>query len=81
MGFVELLVLFAVVWWLVFFMALPFGVRPPEEPGRGHAPGAPDNPRLALKASITTAISGAITGAAFMAVEYDLIAFREIIAR
>ncbi len=25
-------VVFFIVWWLVFFMTLPFGVHPPDEP-------------------------------------------------
>ncbi len=77
MGVLGVLVIFAITWWLVFFMALPFGVRPPDEPGPGHATSAPERPRVALKAAITTAIAAAITGLAAAAVEYDIISFRE----
>ncbi len=79
MGVLGALVVFAITWWLVFFVTLPFGVRAPEKPGPGHAPSAPENPRLALKAAITTAIAASITGLAAAAVEYDLIAFREMV--
>ena len=70
-------VVFFIVWWLVFFMTLPFGVRPLDEPEPGHATSAPEKPRLWIKAAITTAIALMITGAAAAAVEYDLIGFRE----
>ncbi len=77
MDAIGIAVVFAVTWWLVFFMALPFGVRIPDEPEPGHAPSAPIRPRVALKAAITTAIAVGITGLAAAAVEYDVISFRE----
>ena len=76
MSWFGILVVFVIVWWLVFFLTLPFGLTVPEEVGPGHAAGAPDKPRLALKALITTAIAAALTGAAVAAVEYEVIAFR-----
>jgi predicted secreted protein len=77
MDAIGIAIVFAVTWWLVFFMTLPFGVRAPDEPGPGHAPSAPERPRVALKAAITTAVAAAITGLAAAAVEYDIISFRE----
>ena len=71
------LIIFVITWWLVFFMTLPFGVRVPDEPAPGHAPSAPERPRVALKAAITTAIAVSITGLVAAAVEYDIISFRE----
>ncbi len=78
MSWFGILVVFVIVWWLVFLMALPFGVTvpEPEDVGPGHDAGAPDKARLALKASIATAIAAALTGAAVAAVEYEVIAFR-----
>ncbi len=77
MDAIGIAVVFAITWWLVFFMALPFGVRPPDEPGPGHATSAPERPRVALKAAITTAIAAAVTGLAAAAVGYDIISIRE----
>ena len=73
------LVIFTVTWWMVFFMTLPFGVNTPETLGPGHADSAPNRPRLWLKASITTAITAALTGLAAGAVEYGGINFREMV--
>ena len=79
MGLFGTLVVFTVTWWLVFLMTLPFGIKTPDEPQPGHAPSAPERPRVAIKAAITTAIAVSITGLAFAAIEYDLIAFRDLI--
>jgi predicted secreted protein len=79
MSWFGILVVFVIVWWLVFLITLPFGVTQPEEVEPGHAAGAPDKSRLALKASIATAIAVALTGAAVAAIEYEVIAFRAMI--
>lgn len=51
------IVVYVIVWWLVLFTVLPWGVRPPTEPGKGHATSAPARPRLLLKFAITTVIA------------------------
>ncbi len=74
------IVVFVIIGWLVFFMALPIGVRSPDEAGievePGHASSAPVRPRLGLKAGITTAISVVLWGIAYWVIEADLISFR-----
>jgi len=57
-----IIVVFVIAWWLSFFVALPFGIRPIENLEPGHAPGAPQRPRLWRKAAIATAAGGVITG-------------------
>ena len=79
MGWFEMLVVFTITWWMVFFITLPFGVTAPENPQVGHDAGAPDNSRLVIKALITTAIAGALTGGLVAAVEYGLIDFRAML--
>jgi predicted secreted protein len=58
---VGAVVTFAVVWWLVFFMALPFGAEPEEHPAPGHVESAPARPRLLLKALVTTVLAALLT--------------------
>ncbi len=77
MDAIGIAVVFGITWWLVFLMALPFGVRTPDVPEPGHASSAPERPRVALKAAVTTAIAVGITGLAAVAVEYDIISFGE----
>jgi predicted secreted protein len=57
MDFVGGLVAFVIMWVVVLFVVLPFGVRQPEAAEEGHMPGAPDNPRIGLKFAITTGIT------------------------
>jgi predicted secreted protein len=70
------LVVFVIVWWLVFFMALPFGAQPPEQPGEGHAASAPERPRLLLKAAITTVVAVVLTAGFGWALDSGLIDWR-----
>ena len=55
------IVTFVVVWWLIFFMALPFGAAPEEQPQPGNVESAPARPRLLLKALITTVLAALAT--------------------
>ena len=35
------ILVYVIIWWLVLFMVLPWGVKVPEEPEPGHASSAP----------------------------------------
>lgn len=71
---------YALLWWLVFFMALPVGARSYHEAGEaaaaGSAESAPMRPRLKAKAAATTVIAALLWGVAWCLVESDLISFR-----
>lgn len=79
MDLFQALVIFVITWWLAFFVTLPFGVKRPEAAEPGHEPGAPERPRLWIKAGIATAAAVAVTGAAAVTVTYDLIPFRALV--
>ncbi|WP_420341752.1 DUF1467 family protein [Paenirhodobacter sp.] len=54
------IVLFAVIWFMVFFVVLPIRFRSQEEAGSvvpGTPASAPDDPRLGRKAWITTLVA------------------------
>jgi predicted secreted protein len=70
---------YVVVWWVVLFAVLPWGVRPPETLVPGQADSAPENPRLLLKAAVTTVIAGVIWAVIYLVVRSDLISFREMV--
>lgn len=76
MGWVVGTATYVIIWWLVVFAVLPFGVRPAEEGDVGRAAGAPAQPRIALKAVITTAIAAAIWLFVYWAVSVGLVNFR-----
>lgn len=69
MSVTEIFVFFVVLWWLVLFMALPFGVRVPEEPEKGHAASAPVKPNILKKMLITSLISIVITALFYLAMD------------
>jgi len=69
MDFVGGLVAYVIIWVVVLFTVLPFGVRQPEEPEEGHMPGAPDNPRIALRFAVTTGIAAVLWGILYVGVE------------
>ena len=60
MSFVSGLVVYILLWWWVFLMALPFGVKAPDAVENGHATSAPAKPMLWCKAGVATAISAVL---------------------
>jgi len=48
----------------------------PEDLGEGDDPGAPENPRMLMKAAVTTGISGVIFGLVYLVVISGVISFR-----
>ena len=70
------IVLYACIWFVVIFTVLPWGVRAPEDPEAGHDVGAPDRPRLLLKAVVTTVISTVIWGMVYYVITSGLITLR-----
>ena len=60
MDFVGGVVAFLIIWVVVLFVVLPFGVRQPGETEEGHMPGAPDNPRIGLRFAVTTGITAVL---------------------
>ena len=70
------IVTYLCVWWLIFFMALPWGAAPPEQPEPGHATSAPAKPRLLLKVAVTTVLAGVATYGVALFLESGLITIR-----
>ncbi len=75
MGAFENIVVFVIIWWMVLFCVLPWGVQAPESPAPGHATSAPARPRILLKFAITTAIATALFFVARAVILSDLIFF------
>ena len=67
---------YVIIWWTVLFAVLPWGNKPPEKPGPGHATSAPEKPRLLVKFAVTTVISAVILAGVWWLVNSDLISFR-----
>ena len=78
MGWVSGLAVYAIIWWLLLFMVLPWGVRPigREDVDKGQDAGAPRRPRLGLKIGINTALSTVVWGIVYVVAEAGLVSFR-----
>lgn len=75
MGIGSMLAIYFIVWWMVLFAVLPFGVRSQEEAGDdiepGSMPGAPSRPMLLRKAIATTLISAVIFAGVYWLLVYS----------
>jgi len=70
------IMVYIVIWWLVLFTVLPWGVRPVENPEPGHATGAPEKPRLLLKFAVTTVIAGIVFAVLYWFIDQGFVSFR-----
>ncbi len=64
------------LWWLTFFMVLPWGIQVEEKPTPGFADSAPKKPQLKLKLLITTLVSAVAWFCVYFIIESDIISFR-----
>ena len=67
---------YLIIWWVVLFAVLPWGVKVPEQPEEGHATSAPERPMMWRKVAITTLLSGLVWLGVYALIEADLIAIR-----
>ncbi|WP_207478829.1 DUF1467 family protein [Arenibaculum pallidiluteum] len=77
MSLVTWIAIYFVLWWVVLFAVLPWGAHPPEEVEQGMADSAPAAPRLGLKFAVTTVVSAAILGVAYLVFATGIISFRD----
>ncbi len=71
------LLTYLIVWWMVLFVVLPWGNRPPGNPEPGDVPGAPEKPRLPMKFAATTAIAAIVFLGVYGIIESGWIGIRE----
>ncbi len=80
MGWFSGFVVYALLWWVLFFMALPWGNRTAAELGQeaipGHATSAPVKPRLWLKVAVVTLSAAVLWGVADYVILSDFVSFR-----
>jgi len=68
---------YVIIWWLVLFLVLPWGVHVPDEHEPGHATSAPAKPMMWRKTLITTLIAAVFWGITYWLIESDLLTLRE----
>ncbi len=62
MGWISGIAVYVIIWWVVIFMVLPWGVQTigSDDVARGHASSAPRRPRILLKAAVTTVVAAVV---------------------
>lgn len=82
MSLIGGMAVYGLIWFLVLFTVLPFGVRTSQESGEelveGAAESAPVRPLLLRKLFITTGIAFVVWAAVFVVLEYRLIGLDDI---
>jgi predicted secreted protein len=76
MGWLTAIVVYVITWWITLFAFLPLWVTPSEPGDPGHAAGAPQRPRLLLKAAITTVVATVIWLGIWLLVRSPYLSFR-----
>jgi predicted secreted protein len=75
--------IYFIIWWVVLFAVLPWGVRSQQEQGAiapGSDPGAPARPALKHKLAWTTIIAGIVFALWYVVYSYRLIALDDLAA-
>lgn len=74
--------IYFIVWWIVLFAMLPFGVRTTEESGEEASPGnadsAPHRPRMLPKMIATTIVSAIIFAGIYAIIVHHVIRLDDI---
>ena len=82
MSFTTALAIYFIIWWVVLFAVLPFGVRKPAEEGvaveAGHDPGAPTELGMAKKLMWTTVIASVLFAICWVIYLYRLVTLEEL---
>jgi len=77
MNWLTGIVVYILVWWVTLFAVLPLWITPSQPGEPGHDAGAPQRPRLLLKAAITTGVAAVIWLAIYVVVQEPWFSFRE----
>jgi predicted secreted protein len=73
--------IYFIIWWVVLFAVLPWGVRSQAESGEivpGSDPGAPAVPRLMAKLAWTTVVATIVFGLAAVAYAYRIVTLDQL---
>ena len=83
MGITGSIIVYVMIWWIIFFSLLPTGIQSNKEVFKekieGMDPGAPKNPKIALKFLITTLITSIIFVVIYYLVDIEFLNLREIL--
>lgn len=83
MSLATAIAVYFIIWWIVLFAVLPWGVRSQEENGsvsKGTDPGAPAIPHLRGKIIWTTVVAGIVFILCYVVYAYRLVAIDDLAA-
>jgi predicted secreted protein len=76
MRLTSAIAVYFIIWWVVLFAVLPWGIRSAHDAGvkvePGHDAGAPVNPALGIKVIITTLVASVAFAALYTAITLGL---------
>ncbi len=75
---VTAIVLYFIIWWVVLFAVLPWGVHRTKNPEVGHDPGAPERPMLVRKVVATSLITLILWGILYYLIDNNILVFRDL---
>ena len=78
MDIVSGVVVYILLWWWVFLMTLPFGVKSPETIETGHATSAPERPLIWRKFGVATIIAAILFSIVFMVIDSGIISLDKL---
>jgi len=81
MSLTTAIAIYFIIWWVVLFAVLPWGVRSQHEDGvmaPGTDPGAPAIPGLIRKLIWTTVVAGVVFALCFLVYKYRLISLDDL---
>jgi predicted secreted protein len=61
---------YIMIWVVILFMVLPWGVSIPEKVEKGHATSAPSNPHMGIKLLVTSVLSFLIWIVAYLVLQH-----------
>jgi predicted secreted protein len=76
MTIVNGIVLYVIIWWVVIFAVLPWGIRPADSGDPSAEFGAPKNPVIWKRALWTSLVAAVIWLILFWIIEANLFSFR-----
>ncbi len=83
MSLATAIAIYFIIWWMVLFAILPWGVRSQQESGAiapGSDPGAPVIPNVKRKLAWTTIVAGVVFALWYVVYAYRLIALDDLAA-
>jgi predicted secreted protein len=77
MKLTSAIAIYFIIWWVVLFAVLPWGIKSAHDAGvqvePGHDAGAPVNPALGVKMIVTTLVAGVVFAALYAAMTLGLL--------